>query len=402
LQPHEHYEELCAVAVSGQAGQSELDELKHHLSDCPGCRQLLTDFARVGAHAVPEIAEKHAAVRVPDGMKERFLARAYSEGLFLNKEQEPTHPAWFSMGMLARWSAVAVSVVIIAVALRFYTSHRNHPAHQTITSTLDETNQQTDQAPNRDQPDLTEELAASRAYGDAIAKKLAAAQQALESSEERAGGVSARLAELETANVLLRKSQEERDHEAAQLKQEIEQLHSQRDADHIAALVQENDLKELRRKVADQDAELNASHRLTAATDRARDLIVARNLHIVDVHDADENGKGQRAFGRIFYTEGRSLIFYAYDLADARQLNAKISFYVWGEKLGAAQPVKNLGIFHSDDVNDGRWVLTFDDPNVLARINSVFVTVESSKKDITRPSGKKILYAFLGNKANHP
>jgi len=33
-------------------------------------------------------------------------------------------------------------------------------------------------------------------------------------------------------------------------------------------------------------------------------LVAARNLHIVDVYDADPSGKRQRAFGRVFYTEG--------------------------------------------------------------------------------------------------
>jgi hypothetical protein len=130
--------------------------------------------------------------------------------------------------------------------------------------------------------------------------------------------------------------------------------------------------------------------------------VVARNLHIIDVHDRDGNGKSQRAFGRIFYTEGKSLIFYAYDLSDPRKLDAKVSFYVWGERLGAEKPIRNLGVFHNDDANDGRWVLTFDDPQVLAQINSVFVTVESSKKAIKEPGGRRVLFAFLGDKPNHP
>ena len=133
-----------------------------------------------------------------------------------------------------------------------------------------------------------------------------------------------------------------------------------------------------------------------------RELVVARNLHIIDVHDRDGDGKNQRAFGRIFYTEGKSLIFYAYDLADPRKVDAKVSFYVWGEHLGAEKPIRSLGIFHNDDVSDGRWVLTFDDPHVLAQIDSVFVTVESSKKAIKEPGGRKILFAFLGDKPNHP
>ena len=75
---------------------------------------------------------------------------------------------------------------------------------------------------------------------------------------------------------------------------------------------------------------------------------------------------------------------------------------MWGEQLGTDQSVKNLGIFHDDDVNEGRWVLTFDDPSVLAQINSVFVTVEATKNSVKEPNGKRILFAYLGNKANHP
>jgi len=63
---------------------------------------------------------------------------------------------------------------------------------------------------------------------------------------------------------------------------------------------------------------------------------------------------------------------------------------------------QKLGIFHDDDAKDGRWVLTFDDPHVLAQIDSVFVTIESSKKSIKEPGGRRILFAFLGDKPNHP
>ena len=57
-----------------------------------------------------------------------------------------------------------------------------------------------------------------------------------------------------------------------------------------------------------------------------------------------------------------SLIFYAYDLADPKKLDAKVSFYLWGERLGAEKPIKSLGVLHKDDPGDDRWVLTFDDP----------------------------------------
>ena len=72
-----------------------------------------------------------------------------------------------------------------------------------------------------------------------------------------------------------------------------------------------------------------------------------------------------------------------------RRLDAKVSFYVWGERPGAENPIRSLGIFHNDDTRDASWVLTFDDPHVLAQIDSVFVTVESSKKTINEPGGRE-------------
>jgi hypothetical protein len=58
-------------------------------------------------------------------------------------------------------------------------------------------------------------------------------------------------------------------------------------------------------------------------------------------------------------------------------------------------------MLYTDDQKQSRWVMKFDDPKVLAQIDSVFVTVESpggSKK----PSGKKMMYAYLLNDPNHP
>jgi len=118
-------------------------------------------------------------------------------------------------------------------------------------------------------------------------------------------------------------------------------------ASDVATAVQETELRELRKKAADQKQLLRQQEEFARRGDDVRQLVVARNLHIIDVHDRDGNGQSQRAFGRIFYTEGKSLIFYAYDLADPRKVDAKVSFYVWGGRLSADKPVRNLGIFNS-------------------------------------------------------
>ena len=130
-------------------------------------------------------------------------------------------------------------------------------------------------------------------------------------------------------------------------------------------------------------------------------LVAARNLHIVDVYDTASNGQRQRSFGRVFYVEGRSLVFYAYDLAGQPRANTKVTFHVWGEKASVTSTTYNLGILRGDGEGQGRWLLTFDDPNVLNRINAVYVTAEAGTTGGHEPRGRKILYAFLGS-ANHP
>jgi len=206
----------------------------------------------------------------------------------------------------------------------------------------------------------------------------------------------------ETADTGLRQAVADRDTEVTQLNVELEKLQALKDSDAIAFKVEEGELNNLREQVARMDVKLRESEQLSAAANQARDLIVARHLHIVDVDDTDENGKQQRPFGRIFYTEGKRLVFYAYDLSGPRRLDTKIKFYVWGSREGLTKPVKSLGIFHSDDASAGRWVLQFDDPNVLAQINCIFVTAESGRKAVTQPTGRQLLFASLGKTVNHP
>src|SRR6201999_40723 len=107
------------------------------------------------------------------------------------------------------------------------------------------------------------------------------------------------------------------------------------------------------RKLTSQLAELSTTvqdqKQMLSAGSQARDMIVARNLHIIDVHDNNGEGQPQRAFGRIFFTEGKQIVFYAYDLNNAAKLKEQVAFYVWGGKLSNEHTVKNLGIFRSED-----------------------------------------------------
>jgi hypothetical protein len=126
--------------------------------------------------------------------------------------------------------------------------------------------------------------------------------------------------------------------------------------------------------------------------------MTARNLHIIDVHDQDARGESH-PFGRIFLTEGKLLIFNAYDLDTAQIKNA--SFQAWGQRTDGGKSAVNLGIFYVDDQKQSRWALKVEDPDLLKTIDSVFVTVEPSG-GTKKPSGKKLMYAYLCNPINHP
>jgi hypothetical protein len=249
---------------------------------------------------------------------------------------------------------------------------------------------------------LGQELSSAQAQVTSMKDTIQAQRTELESARQATNDLDSRLKDAEQRSALSSAERSQREARIAELEGELEKARSEKNASDTAVTLEEAEVRELQKQLSDDAVALRQQQELAERGSDVRDLVVARNLHIIDVHDRDGNGKSQRAFGRIFYTEGKSLIFYAYDLADPRKLDAKVSFYVWGERLGAEKPIRSLGIFHDDDAKDGRWVLTFDDPQILAEINSVFVTVESSRKSIKEPGGRRVLFAFLGDKPNHP
>jgi hypothetical protein len=127
----------------------------------------------------------------------------------------------------------------------------------------------------------------------------------------------------------------------------------------------------------------------------------APDLHIIDVHDADGNGRDRTSSGRVFYVEGQQMTFYAFGLDDKKLGDAKYAFEVWGTRLDQPTSAKSLGMLNNDQ-HQKTWVLKVTDPRQLAGIDSIFVTLEPREGVGEKPRGKRILYAFLGGQANHP
>ena len=404
MDTHDHYEQLCALAASGQLPSDELEDFRSHVATCPNCKMLANDLIFLSAQGLSVAAGERLRSTVPFGMTERFVARARSEGIEINRAaaseaKRPLRPI--------RWAAVCAVTATVLIAALF--AIRNAKSLPFIGQDKQKSAHLSSPSPvlhaelvHTEDARLQEQLTTTRAQLSSMSATVRAQRSELDAVSRTSSLLNSHLIETEQQAAALQTEKAERESRIKQIEGELEKSRSEKNTNEVALALQETELRDLRKQVADQADALEQQEALAARGSDVRDLVVARNLHIIDVHDRDGDGKSQRAFGRIFYSEGKSLTFYAYDLADQRKVDAKVSFYVWGERLGAEKPVRSLGIFHSDDASDGRWVLTFDDPRVLTQIDSVFVTAESSRKAAREPRGQRILFAFLGGKPNHP
>jgi hypothetical protein len=164
----------------------------------------------------------------------------------------------------------------------------------------------------------------------------------------------------------------------------------------------------LETSVADLSRSLQERERLTTeqqdllAKDRdIRELIGARDLYITEIYDVARNGDTRKAAGRVFYTKGKSLVFYAYDLNENPGVKDASTFEAWGQRGSDWRQASKLGIFYEDSSSKKRWVVKSNDRKALDQIDAVFITVEPDGGS-ERPTGKPLLFAYLKAAPNHP
>jgi len=443
---HVRFEEMCALAITGQLGGAQMCELDEHIASCERCRHYLESVAQVSVQVMPLLAEKHAPDRKltpPAGMRERFVERLRSERVAganapqlrpfsLKNALAKERPAFETLivhdraterrspkriSSLSFWRPLAIgSACVIAIAAAYYAGTRRTaqaPTEATGTSTV-----HSEPAPavgvlgNSSEPDRVSDLEWQKseleAKLDSMRQELASAQSDRESLNKELLAAKAKLAAL-TEEVSARPAQntplaaeQQSQEQIAGLQAQVARLNQRLAESELNLGIQKQTSEDLNAKLEQTSFDLQRERDLKSAKSEMGDLAGSRNLHIVDVYDADPSGKRQRSFGRVFYIEGQSLVFYAYDLDDPGQFRANVLFHVWGGKAGVKEVTHSLGILHKDDSQQNRWAMTFDDPNVLSQINSVFVTAESASKRYDSPHGRKVLYAYFGGPANHP
>jgi hypothetical protein len=414
MRKHEDFEELAALAAIGQLSVEEHGELLEHLRGCAACKRTSDQFNFIlDELPLPEPSASDRDLQQLQGAsyRQRFLQRASAEGVRFTPEALGEKKRQIATSFFRNWRpytlgiASALAVMVVASAVIFPKVLSRLAARHVTASTSEVVAADHTEAPaSSDSSARNTELAAAvlqlqhvnvdaEKRLDFLRRELARAQanyqQLLQESERWKD---------QAAQLQSRGEQDEQ--QLGQARTQIEKLDKDNDRLTAGLVAQQFRIKELSEEVENQKAAVERERQLTAAARDVRELMGARNLHIIDVADLDGQGKSKKSFGRVFYTEGKSLIFYAFDLSQKGSVS-KVSFQAWGQNQSTSSSVRNLGVFHIDDQVQKRWVLRVDNPELLRSVESVFVTVEPSPgRD--KPSGQKLLYAYLGTQANHP
>jgi archaellum component FlaC len=413
--PHDRYAELCALATSGTLSAAERQELESHLATCADCHEAYRQYFSVATEVIPVLAQDYEVTAQPASWDNRKAgARLFAQVAKARLPYAvPTAPRLRS----ARWPRLVAAGALAAcllVGISVVAYRAGKKAQPVAAPTLDvavarlrvlDAERQSLQQQLTVNSAAVEKLQAANAGRQDEIYKLDAALQATES----------RLAEVNASDSSktqqLQALSRERDSLAQQLRgaqqsyktveEELNTLRDQRSQGILRAASLESEVQRLSDRVREQDGTLRDHEQYLAANRDIRELMGARQLYIADVFDVDKNGNKRKPFGRVFYTKEKSLIFYAFDLDKQPGVKNASIFQAWGLRdANQAKPV-NLGILYMDNEAKRRWVLQFDDPNKLAEIDAVFVTVEP-RGGSDKPTGKPLLYASLRKLPNHP
>ncbi|WP_263350016.1 anti-sigma factor [Acidicapsa acidisoli] len=421
---HERFKELCALAQADALSFVEQRELASHLQTCSSCREICAQFRLIGTEGMRFLSGDHApseeAMQWDSSRVRRRLFEAIQEEASSVVDIRRASPVAEAQRTLwpgisrPLWAALA-ACLMVAVALGAYRAgewkgamDRNASNGSALPAVV--------LSPPMHNP--TNLLASQTAQVSALEQLLSAQRRevdrldaALNLSEQRAVELT-NLGDKKDSD--LHQLIEERDKLAVQLaasqdanktiQASVASLRTDHDEAVARAASLEEKVSDLTIAARDQGRRLKDDEQYLSSDRDIRELMGARKLYIADVFDVDSVSRTRKPFGRVFYTQNKSLVFYAFDLDHQPGVKNASTFQVWGQKdseLNAESHPMNLGVLYEDSESNRRWVLRTDDSKQLAEIDAVFVTVEPHGGS-EKPTGKPFLYALLRKEANHP
>jgi hypothetical protein len=431
--PHEEYLELCAVSTSGDLTEEEQSKLRTHLAGCAECRQALLEFEAAVDIGVPLLSSK---LSVSSSEESRLLQGDPPASEFSNVEARETEPMvggvstneekrGFAFAQKnghrrpqLNWSFVWLpfaACVLLTIALGIYSYRMGRSRRSEV---VQEISNSTDPRVGA----LEQEISDAGHERETLKAQLGARDRDIADLRHHIEEQSVALNDMKAAQTNLEQSLQNDDAEKQRLAEEragfaqkfdVVQASLQRmQADLDTAREQRSDeqsrgvslqaqIRDLSGQLRDREQTIDKQDDLLSHDRDIRDLMGARDLYIAEVYDIARDGATQKPYGRVFYTKGKSLIFYAYDLNQEAGAKNVSTFQAWGRRGPDKEQTLNLGIFYQDSAAKKRWVLKFDDPKALEQIDAVFVTVEPNGGSHL-PSGKPLLFAYLKVDPNHP
>jgi len=423
LRPHEEFLELCAVSTSGDLTEEEQLRLEEHLIGCSECQQALREFQAAADLGVPLLSSELS----PASFDHRnSLAHEFAETITAKGKTNQPLPV---IGLLSahrnghgrrelNWNHVWASLaagILLTIALGIYSYQVGERRGLEVARVMPDSASPGVDAIERQMSDVGHER-------EILDAQLAERDRMIQVLRREIGLQSASLGEMKAAQANLERSIESGQAEKQQvarergilaekldaaatslvkLQAELDSLRHARSQDQLRAASLETKIGDLTAELRNREETVDRQQELLAHDRDIRELMGARDLYIAEVYDVARDGATQKPYGRVFYTKGKSLIFYAYDLDQQAGFKNSSAFQAWGRRGPDRQQALNLGIFYEDSMAKKRWVLRFDDQKALGQIDAVFVTVEPSGGS-HRPSGKPLLFAYLKLDPNHP
>lgn len=424
-------DDFCLEYLTGELPAEEKASFESHLGDCSDCRLRVQQYREILRQGLPSIADEAVeGLAVPglpwsieEGEKRLYAAIGQDAAPAPKYEHAvgrtgslrlETLKGWLG-GILFRPNLRVASVVAMSMVLAFglgtsiyrlglkrglqQSQSRQQPPtdYRALRTQLDELVLERDaiQASLIHRETLISELKAQvreqRKQNEALEASFRSANQEAQEETQRISAQRDDLArKLEDQQAVLA---------AAQKRVDALQQEGTNEALRVVSL--EKRIQQMSELFKDKDATIDEQQRMLAADRDIRDLMAARDLYIAEVYDVGGNGKRKKPYGRVFYTKGKSLIFYAYDLDQQPGLKNANTFQAWGLRGPDRNTALNLGVMYVDNSTNKRWVLRFDDPKALEEINAVFVTVEPNGGSRV-PRGQQVLFAYLKEEPNHP
>jgi Putative zinc-finger len=437
--PHDEFLELCAASTSGELTDDEQKRLREHLAICASCREALRQYESIVNDVIPAIAVGEASPAARQNAddwsleQQKQAEKALLDRLAGEEKHSPgetgrrngssifpnrilpfaTESTWRHVWMLYAAGILlfcALSFFAYRMGMRRGTDIAKAPQPQInkqqpspAPASLEE--QLSDAGHDREvtraeiaQRDKTiADLRGQLDRESAEINQMKAAQNRLE-SEVQAGAASKQ--DLIQERTELAQKLESAETTSQTLREKLDTLAAQSAQDAAHAKASDAKVNGLTSLLQQRETDLEQQDELLAHDRDIRELMGARDLYIAEVYDVAGTGITKKPYGRVFYTRGKSLIFYAYDLDHAAAKRAN-TFQAWGRRGPDREQAVNLGIFYEDNASRKRWILKFDDPKTLAQIDAVFVTVEPNGGS-HKPSSKPLLFAYLKINPNHP